>query len=327
AFLLIFLPLNGRFSIDLKRNPSLYLARVPAWMLHIIKFQLAIVYFYAGLAKLNYDWLVEAMPLSIWLKSHTDFPVIGTLFAETWVAYFFSWFGAIYDLSIVFFLWWNKTRPFAYFFVIGFHVMTWLLFPIGVFPWVMIAFSTIFLKEGTHQKILCKLNSLVGITTFDDWRIEHSERPRGSLLIKYLMIAFMAFQLLFPWRYLMYPGNLFWTEEGYRFSWRVMLMEKAGYATFYVIDPETGSSTQIVNSDYLTRRQEIAMSTQPDLILQYAKMLEKIYLGKGMKSPIVKAKVYATLNGQRSQLLIDSSVDLTKKQENFTPKKWITKLR
>jgi hypothetical protein len=37
--------------------------------------------------------------------------------------------------------------------------------------------------------------------------------------------CFIAFQLLFPFRYLCYPNELFWTEE-FRFSWRVMLMEK-----------------------------------------------------------------------------------------------------
>jgi hypothetical protein len=40
--------------------------------------------------------------------------------------------------------------------------------------------------------------------------------------------------IIVPLRYLCYPNELFWTEEGFRFSWRVMLMEKAGYATFKV---------------------------------------------------------------------------------------------
>ena len=33
-------------------------------------------------------------------------------------------------------------------------------------------------------------------------------------------------QVIFPLRYIFYPGELFWHEQGYRFSWRVMLMEK-----------------------------------------------------------------------------------------------------
>ena len=147
AFLIIFLPLHGRLSLDVWRSKLKHIEEVPAWMVNVIKLQLAIVYCYAGMAKLNYDWMVDALPLSIWLKAHADFPLIGSLLVKEWVAYFFSWFGAVYDLSIVFFLFYRKTRPLAYFFVLSFHVMTWLLFPIGVFPWVMIAFSSIFMSE------------------------------------------------------------------------------------------------------------------------------------------------------------------------------------
>ncbi len=32
--------------------------------------------------------------------------------------------------------------------------------------------------------------------------------------------CFLAIQLIVPWRFLAYPGELFWHEAGYRFSWR-----------------------------------------------------------------------------------------------------------
>ncbi len=67
-------------------------------------------------------------------------------------------------------------------------------------------------------------------------------------------------QLLFPWRYLLYPEELFWTEEGYRFSWRVMLMEKAGYAEFKVVDSKTGKRFYVDNSDFLSPFQEKQMA-------------------------------------------------------------------
>lgn len=323
AFLIIWLPLNGRLSIDVWRGKSAYIETVPAWMVNVIKLQLAIVYCYAGMAKLNHDWMIDALPLKIWLKAHVDFPLLGVLLAKDWVAYFFSWFGVIYDLSIVFFLMYRKTRPFAYFFVVSFHLMTWLLFPIGVFPWVMIAFSTIFLNEQAHEKILRKVSSTFHFGESGEVAVSYSGTSRSSGILHWVMILFMAFQLLFPWRYLLYPGNLFWTEEGYRFSWRVMLMEKAGYATFYVTNPVTSNRSQVRNSDYLTQKQEIMMVTQPDMIWQYAQILEKDYQLKGIKDPIVTAEVYVTLNGRRSQQLIDPRVDLTTVSEDFAAKNWI----
>jgi hypothetical protein len=61
-----------------------------------------------------------------------------------------------------------------------------------------------------------------------------------NALYKIVLIS-CSFQLLF---YLCYPNELFWTEEGFRFSWRVMLMEKAGYATFKVKDAVTKKKSQ-----------------------------------------------------------------------------------
>ena len=60
--------------------------------------------FFAGLAKINADWLLEALPLRIWLAARSDLPVAGPLLSQVWVAYAFSWFGMAYDLGIVFFL-------------------------------------------------------------------------------------------------------------------------------------------------------------------------------------------------------------------------------
>ncbi|NJL75836.1 MAG: HTTM domain-containing protein [Saprospiraceae bacterium] len=82
------------------------------------------------------------MPLAIWLPTKADFPILGSLFAQPLTAHLFSWFGAIYDLTIPFFLLNTYTRPFAYIAVITFHVLTKMLFNIGLFPWIMI-FSTL----------------------------------------------------------------------------------------------------------------------------------------------------------------------------------------
>ena len=40
-----------------------------------------------------------------------------------------------------------------------------------------------------------------------------------------LVVLFLGIQFLLPLRHLLYPGNVNWTEEGFRFAWRVMLVE------------------------------------------------------------------------------------------------------
>ena len=130
AFLMLFLPAHHYFSVDAKRKPHLASFTIPSWTIDSIKLLLSIVYFYAGLAKLNSDWLVKAMPLKIWLPSKYDIPVIGELLQQEWMHYAFSWGGAAYDLVIPFLLWNRKTRVFAFILVVVFHVLTRVLFPL-----------------------------------------------------------------------------------------------------------------------------------------------------------------------------------------------------
>jgi len=286
--------------------------QVPAWAIDIFKLQITIVYVYAGLAKINYDWLINALPLKIWLPAHDKMPVIGEIFTWEITPYLFSWFGMLYDCAIPFFLMYRKTRPFAYFFVIVFHVLVGLLFQIGVFPLVMIGGTLIFFEFEKQQ------NQVQNITYSSV--IKH----KPTLIF---LCGFFLFQILFPWRYLLYEGNLFWTEEGYRFSWRVMLMEKAGTATFYVKDSCTGREGVVNNSEFLNPHQEKQMAMQPDMILQFAHFLGKYYEQQGVCQPQVRAEVYVTLNARPSQLLIDPNVDLTKEKDTFAPKKWILALK
>ncbi len=117
---------------------------------------------------------------------------------------------------------------------------------------------------------------------------------------------------MFPFRFLFYtnqPYNetLFWKEEGFRFSWRVMLMEKSGSATFYVKNPITNKEGIVDNSEFLNRHQEKQVAFQPDMILQYAHFLENKYRTKENPNPIIRAEVYVTLNGRRSQLFFESN--------------------
>ena len=323
SLLMIWLPAHKYFSLDVLRKPSIKVDHVPNWCVLAIQLQLSIVYFYAGVAKLNPEWLLEAQPLKMWLAPNTHLPVIGWMMDKSWLAYIFSWFGAVYDLSIPFLLFNNKTRRYAYLAVIAFHILTWLLFPIGMFPFIMILATTIFFAPSGHKRVLDALSRIFKSVSHDQ-AIEHKVSGSGShrWVVGFLTL-FLVVQLVLPWRFLFYPGELFWTEQGYRFSWRVMLMEKAGYVIFHIKDPESGREWEAYARDHLTPMQEKQMSTQPDMILQYALFLEQKYIQEGIVDPEVRAEAYATLNGQGSRLLIDPSVDLTKEQDSFENKKWI----
>ncbi|AXT60618.1 HTTM domain-containing protein [Aquimarina sp. AD10] len=322
SFLMIFLPANAYYALDARKRKSF--KYIPVWTIDSVKLLLGIVYFYAGLAKLNSDWLVKAMPLKIWLPSNYDLPVLGDLMQQEWVHYLFSYTGAIYDLTIPFLLLFRKTRNFAFIMVVVFHVLTRILFPIGMFPYIMIISTLIFFDSKVHYKILAIISKVLKInqTQFDTNRILTFKPKKDKILIGIITVLF-TIQLLLPFRYLLYPGELFWTEEGYRFSWRVMLMEKAGYANFKIVDSKTGKRFYVDNNDFLTAFQEKQMATQPDFILQYAHYLKKHFENRGHQNVQVFVESYVALNGRLSSQYIDPETDLGKQKETFKHKTWI----
>ena len=190
AFIMIFLPANRAFSIDVWRKPEWRVEQVPAWTIHIIMFQLALVYTFAGIAKLNSDWLFRAMPLAVWLPEHTDLPLIGWLFQYSWTPFLFSWAGAFYDLTVAYFLLNKKTRPFAYAAVIVFHVLTKMLFNIGLFPFIMIFSTLIFFPAAMHHRWLGWLGYRArGVKSF-------SYKKLAQTFLRPVFITFLVVQLL-----------------------------------------------------------------------------------------------------------------------------------
>ncbi len=318
AFLLIFVPAHKAYSVDTLRKPNLKNFRVPAWTIYIFILQLSMVYFFAGVAKLNAEWVFEALPLKIWLPSRAHTPIIGSILDYRWVAFAFSWFGLLYDLTIPFFLLWKKTRFVAYLTVIAFHFMTAALFQIGMFPYIMVVSTLIFFSEDFHKKLWAKF--------FPEGEYKQALLQSSasiSPITKYLLVGFIALQLFLPFRYALYPGKLFWTEQGYRFSWRVMLMEKAGYSQFTVAYPEQNKFIEVFPKDYLTPVQEKMMNTQPDMILQFAHFLRDEYEIKHGEAPQVFVESYASVNGKGSRPFVDPNINLSAINRGYQNKTWV----
>ncbi len=325
SFLMIFLPLNASFSIDSYLQKKSY-KLVPNWTIDSIKIMLTVVYLYAGLAKINSDWLLKAMPLKIWLPSKYDLPFLGeNLMQQNWFHYAMSWSGMFYDLLIPFLLFNKRTRIFAFILVVFFHVFTRVLFPIGMFPFVMIISTLIFFESNFHKKIILFLRKRINrlLKLKNNIEINDTYPLSNRKLYLTIIFLFLSVQLLFPFRHIAYPGELFWTEEGYRFSWRVMLIEKMGYTNFKIVDTKTKEFFFVNNQDFLSPLQEKQMSFQPDFILEYAHYLGDHYTKQGYKNIAVFAESHVALNGRLSQPFIDKNVDLYKIKESWKHKNWI----
>ena len=278
-FMLIFLPASSWFCIDsLKTTDFCFVRR---WGIDSLKTMLCIVYFHAGIAKVNSDWLLSAQPLKIWLLGNYDVPLIGdTLLQLNWVHYAMSWGGMLYDILIPFLLLIPKTRNIAFLLVIIFHVLTKILFPaIGMFPFIMILGCLVFFDYKFHEKIIQFISKYLKKIQKNIFTIKKNEsKIKTSLFSVYIIGFFLFIQFLLPLRHNLYDGELFWTERGYRFSWRVMLVEKKGFTEFKLVDNDKSNSFYIKNEDHLTDFQEKQMSFQPDFIKEFADYLGDFYL-------------------------------------------------
>jgi vitamin K-dependent gamma-carboxylase len=305
---------------------------VPAAWLYLFRFQVAVVYTFAGLAKAHADWLVHAQPLSIWLGSRTSMPVLGPLFLNAWVAPLMSWAGFLFDTSVAWLLLVRRARPFAYAAVILFHLVTRALFPIGMFPAIMVLSALVFFSPTWPRRLLGRLKVLVGarasgapagLEPAPAVQPGAPSRPRLRAIGLCLGAVYCAVQLALPLRFLAYGGDVRWHEQGMRFSWRVMVREKNGSIMFVVRNKRTGRSWHVAPRQYLTRLQEREMSGQPDLILQLAHHIRDDFERRGRGPVEVRVDALVSLNGRRIARLIDPDVDLTSVRDGIRRAGWI----
>ena len=245
SFLMIFIPAHRAASLDARWRPSLRSQTAPAWALWLLRGQIGIVYFYGGVAKLNADW-GRAEPFRTWLARRTDFPVIGSWFTEEWMVYLLSYGGLVFDLLVVPFLLWRRTRVFAFGGAVLFHLMNARLFSIGIFPWFMIAATALFFAPGWPRRLLAQWWPALNGQHRECAPVAPVAWRQHATLI--LLGVYSTLQLLVPLRHSLYPGEVSWTEEGHRFSWRMKLRDKDASARFVVTDP-IGGRRWIVDPD------------------------------------------------------------------------------
>jgi len=315
-------------------------ATVAVGVLYLFRFQVGLVYVFAGLAKLQSDWLLHAQPLRIWLGASVDLPLVGSLLRLPGVPLAMSWAGFLFDATIVGWLLWGRSRGIAYAVVIGFHLMTRALFPIGMFPAIMIASALVFFAPGWPREVISRARRVAGrvrgwwsltlpspspststLTTVN-MNTRTGAGARSWVLVS-LGAAYCVVQLLLPLRSLAYGGNVLWHEQGMRFSWRVMVRAKGGSTTFVVHDRSNGRTFHVSPRQYLTDLQESEMSSQPDLILQLAHHIARDLQQRGHGPLEVRADSRASLNGRPSTRLIDPTVDLTQIADGLGRADWI----
>src|SRR5258706_11432809 len=273
SFLLIFIPAHRTFSIDAWLWARIRSRTVPTWAIWVLRAQIGLVYVFGGIAKLNLDWL-RGQPMQMWLNDRSDLPLAGVFLTMPWIGLLFSYGGLLLDLSFVPLVLWQRTRPLALIIGLLFHLTNSQLFDIGIFPWLMIAANLLFLPPGWPRWIWRSAPKPPG--TLGSSASIISSQPHRRLILTALGIYF-AIQVLLPLRHFFYPGDVNWTQQGDRFSWRMKLLDIRGSVQFWMTDPTRQAIWVIDPTEYLSDWQIHEMIQRPDMVLQFSHYLAERY--------------------------------------------------
>ncbi len=253
SFMLIFMPAAKCWSLDQliaskfrkqTSRPSENTSAIPFWPIFLLRFQLFLVYFYGGIAKLNADWLTGE-PLYAPGNVLYDFfdSTIGLpdSLKPIHLCLFLAWSGLFYDLSIGFLLLWGRTRWLALAATALFHVHNHFIFPIGIFPAMALSSTLIFFAPDWPRQFWAWIRRpRWNFTTqaSSDKPRKTKPQPRLALGLTVAIAVFIGWQTTWPLRHFLIEGDANWTEEGQDFSWRMMLRAKAaGHLTCRIVDP------------------------------------------------------------------------------------------
>jgi len=334
--LLCVLPAQRAFSVDalLRRQPEA--AQVPAWSVWVLRAQFEVLYLYAGIVKINADWL-RLEPMAMWMANGAQLPLIGPLMTEPLMVAAASYGVILLHLVGAPLLLWRRTRLGVFIVYAVFHTCNHFSFNIGIFPWLTLFGTLIFFPPDWPRRVW---RAVTGGSARGPQEVRvpggapapgavPADRPsqRYRRRVTGLLAAWLAFQVLVPLRHLLYPGNVSWTEEGHRFSWQMMLREKSGVAWFSVSDPASGRTWQVDPEDYLTRRQASKMATRPDMLLQFAHHLARVWeTEKNLPGVQVRVQGAVTLNSRWPVPMLDPDRDLAAVQRDLRPADWILPL-
>lgn len=308
------LPAHKFASIDAKLNPNLKSISMPAWCKWIFVLQLLIVYTYASVAKIYPDWLDLSTP-KLLLAGKINYPVIGEFLQKDFMPYIVAYGGILYDGLIIPLLLWKRTRKIAFFASIFFHLFNSIVFQVGIFPYLALAFSLFFFEAEKINRWFLKRKPL--------YTKHEIIIPSYKPILLGLGTVYFIIQVLLPVRQHFIQDNVLWTEEGHRLSWRMMLRSKSGSTSYKIVNHTTNETFTVNLDDYLTKKQQRLASTKPDVIWQFSKRLKKIYKEKD-EDISVYVNCFVSVNGKAYKQLINPGVDLAAEDWSyFSHSRWL----
>ncbi|MHC5361116.1 HTTM domain-containing protein [Myroides sp. LJL110] len=310
-----FLPANDYASLDVKNKRKSKRLWMPIWVSYLFIAQISIVYFYGTLAKFYPDWLNGTFTTLMY--SHANIPIfLKDIFTTKSFSIAIAYLGIAFDALIIPMLLYKPTRNFGVIASLIFHLFNSVTLQIGIFPYFALSFALFFYSPDSLRAMFFKTKP-----SFIDKNLFNTNGYINSYC-KLILVSILFIQVLLPLRSYFIKGDILWTDQGHRLSWRMMLRSRSGYTNFIVEDKQSKQTHKYELSNVLTPKQQARLNTS-DMIWQMAQIIKKQYALQG-KDVAVYAQSYISVNNRKYAPYVDSSIDLAQIKWNyFSHSNWL----
>uniref|UniRef100_A0A8D0VHD2 Vitamin K-dependent gamma-carboxylase n=1 Tax=Sus scrofa TaxID=9823 RepID=A0A8D0VHD2_PIG len=320
AFQLTFVDANRYWSVDGLLSSRKRNAHVPLWNYAVLRGQIFIVYFIAGVKKLDADW-VEGYSME-YLSRHWLFSPFKLVLSEEMTSLLVvHWCGLLLDLSAGFLLFFDATRSIGLLFVSYFHCMNSQLFSIGMFPYVMLASSPLFCSPGWPRKLVAhcpkRLQDLLPLRIapqpsascmYKRSRARGGQKPglRHRLGAAFTLLYLLE-QLFLPYSHFLTQGYNNWTNGLYGYSWDMMVHSRSHqHVKITYRDGRTGELGYL-NPGVFTQSRR--WKDHADMLKQYATCLSRLLPKYNVTEPQIYFDIWVSINDRFQQRIFDPRVD------------------
>ncbi|XP_055369409.1 vitamin K-dependent gamma-carboxylase isoform X2 [Betta splendens] len=341
---------NRYWSIDGLRRPTIRNAHVPLWNYTLLRTQIFIVYFIAGIKKLDADW-VEGYSMS-YLAHHWLFDPFKIILPVDLVSVLVVHGGGLaLDLTAGYLLFFDVTRPYAFFFVTYFHCMNSQLFSIGMFPYTMLATTPIFCYPDWPRRFFARFPAFLreGLpfcaptpqpstscvypkdeATNSEGQETLSAPKTSKLRLKHKLgaiftILYIIEQFFLPYSHFITQGYNNWTNGLYGYSWDMMVHSRSHqHVKITYRDGKTGE-TGYLNPGVFTQSRR--WKDHGDMLKQYATCLNQLLPRYNITDPEIYFDIWVSINERFQQRIFDPRVDVVRAEWSpFQPNKWLMPL-
>lgn len=350
GFQLTLMDANRYWSLDGLRNPRKRNAHVPLWNYTLLRTQIFIVYFIAGVKKLDADW-VEGYSMK-YLAHHWLFePFKLILPVELISLMVVHGGGLILDLTAGYLLFFDATRPVAFFFVSYFHCMNSQLFSIGMFSYTMLATSPLFCYPdwprrffGRFPEFLQPILPFVSPAPISSSSCVYPKPPSGSggqqeahaapkpttpsfkhKFRAIFTILYIMEQFFLPYSHFITQGYNNWTNGLYGYSWDMMVHARSHQHVKITYRDGVTGDVGYLNPGVFTQSRR--WKDHGDMLKQYATCLSENLPQFNISDPEIYFDIWVSINDRFQQRIFDPRVDIVKADWSpFRPNSWLMPL-